>query len=282
MSEQEIDYLVGGCRYSSSSPPTKEKLFRAWENGGGGGIIATKEAKQWYFLTTDDLRMLPHRSEGYLGFGTGPPMKCYRHSNLIEAALAKHGRDGVVKKLAAKDKRERNKLHKERQAEEARKRMKTINDNATNTAAATATGTASVASSSTSSGCIVKDSKEIIKLRNSLLKLAKKNMGFERSGAPKHWRFEVPGTTKATFAALMRQPNDTELSTFVKNGAYYTIEYYNAKNFFGKDNDNDLTKNFKREGVSQKIGESVVVRYKPCDMELSVSGYAEISGAFYY
>ena len=81
----------------------------------------------------------------------------------------------------------------------------------------------------------------------------------------------------------MRQPNDTELTTFVKNGAYYTIEYYNAKNFFGvKDKDNALTKNFKREGVSQQIGEYVVVRYKPCAMELSVSGYAEISGAFYY
>ena len=48
------------------------------------------------------------------------------------------------------------------------------------------------------------------------------------------------------------------------------------------DVDSQLTKSFKREGVSQKIGESVTVRYKPSTMEMSVSGYAEISGALYY
>ena len=83
----------------------------------------------------------------------------------------------------------------------------------------------------------------------------------------------------------MGQPNDVELTTFVKNGAYYTIQSYDCMKLFGlneDDVDSQLTKSFKREGVSQKIGESVTVRYKPSTMEMSVSGYAEISGALYY
>ena len=274
MSEQGTSNAVGGAS------ATKEDLFKEWSTDRSGWT-ATKEAKQLYFLSTDDLAYLQcHRLGG--GIGLGPPMKCYNTTDLIEASLAKHGNEGVMKKLMARNKRETNKRRKEEQAELARKRMKTINDNASNTAGTT-TATTAISKASSS---VMEDSKEIKKLRSSLLKLAKKKMGFEMSGAPKHWRFEVPGTSKVTFATLMGQPNDVELTTFVKNGAYYTIQSYNCMKLFGlnsmNDADGQLTKNFKREGVSQKIGESVTVRYKPSTMEMSVSGYAEISGALYY
>ena len=250
-------------------------LYNAWADGDNYPV-STKDAKKIYFLTPSDLAMLPCQRFGG-GIGLGPPMKCYRHNDLVEASLSKLGRDGVVKKLQARHKREMNKRRKEEQAEEARKKMKILTNTAANnndTAVATAKPSSSAV---VSSG----DSKEIMKLRSSLLKIAKKKLGFEQSGAPKRWRFEVPGTSKQTFASLMGQPNDSELSTFVKNGAYYTVQGFDTNELFGLNGCNyesQLTKAFKRQGVSQMIGECVTVRYKPSTMELSVSGYAEIVG----
>ena len=249
-------------------------LYNAWADEDNH-MVATKEAKSTYFLTTNDLAMLPCQRFGG-GIGLGPPMKCYRHNDLVEASLSKLGRDGVVKKLQARHKREINKRRKEEQAEEARKKMKTL----TNT---TANNDTAVATAKPSSSAVVSsgDSKEIMKLRSSLLKNAKKKLGFEQSGAPKRWRFEVPGTSKQTFASLMGQPNDMELTTFVKNGAYYTVQGFDTNELFGLNGSNyesQLTKAFKRQGVSQMIGECVTVRYKPSTMELSCSGYAEIVG----
>lgn len=254
---KENNYIGGttsSAKQTSAAPKTKSVLDE-WIDEGENYSVATKEAKQQYFLATDDLRCLPHESVGYLGFGTGPPMKVYSHRDLVEASLAKFGRRGITKKLEARRKREEKKRLKEGQAEVARKRLKT--DGADVVAVASDTG-------------------EIKKLRGSLLKMAKKNLGFEMSGAPKNWRFDVPGTSKATFAALMNRPDDLDLDTFVKNGAYYTVEGHSASKLFGIKDEGQLTKYFSREMVGQKIGERVVVRYKPSVMEMSVSGYAHI------
>ena len=188
--------------------------------------------------------------------------------DLVEASLEKLGRDGVTKKLVARRKREENKRRKEEQAALARQRMTAGNSaNAGN-------GTAAAASAGNASGG-GEDSKEIKKLRSSLLRMAKKSMGFERSGAPSNWRFEVPGTSGATFAALMGRPGDVGLDTFVKNGAYYA-ERCGPMRLFGLKEESQLEKQFKCEMVGQRIGDQVVVRYKESTMELSVSGYAEI------
>lgn len=229
-------------------------------------MVSTKDAKKEYFLTTDDLRYLNCRHVGYLGFGTGPPMKCYQHEDLVAASISKHGRAGVAKKLEARQKREMNKRLREEKAEQARKKMKTV------------TNTADEAAASSSGDVPVKtgDTQEIKKLRAGLLRMAKKKMGFEMSGAPSRWRIEVPGTSKATFAALMGRSADIELASFVKTGAYHTVDRYEVETLFGTKNESQLTKDFKREGVTQKIGSSVTVRYKPSTMELSVSGYAEM------
>jgi hypothetical protein len=171
-------------------------------------------------------------------------------------------------KLAARHKLEEKKRMKEEEAELARKRLKT-----NTTANVAASGSASASSAFATDPSATGDTKEISKLRGILLKMAKKGMGFERSGAPKSWRFEVPGASGATFASLMDQPKDVELATFVKNGAYYTVKDHNASKFFGVKDDDLLTKHFSREGCAQQIGDTVVVRYKPSAMELSVSCY---------
>jgi hypothetical protein len=220
------------------------------------GAISSTEAKKDYFLTPDDIRSLPYQSWGG-GIGCGAPRKLYKHQDLIAVAMRKYGRNGLRLKLEGRYKREAKKREREEQAEaaleQARKKHK--------------------ASTTTQEG----DTKEIKQLRASLLRQAKKHMGFEMSGSPKNWRFEVPGTTAGTFCALMGRPTDTTLSTFVKKGAYYSVQHHDTGEFFGCD-ESKLFKNFSREGVSQKIGEAVIVRFKPSSNELSVSGWAEISG----
>ena len=57
---------------------TNQSLFDAWRDGRGASMIATKDARQLYFLGTDDLAELPCYKFGG-GIGCGPPMKCYRH-----------------------------------------------------------------------------------------------------------------------------------------------------------------------------------------------------------
>jgi len=239
-------------------------LFDDWVNEvEPHGMVSTKEAKKEYFLTTADLATLSYESYGG-GIGCGPPTKCYLHKDLVKTSVRKHGRAGVVKKLEARNKREEKKRMKEEQAEQARKRLKTI----TNT---TADGAAAATAS---------DTQEVKRLREGLLKMAKQNMGFETSGAPKNWKIEVPGISKATFAALVGRPTDVDLESFVKNGAYYK-EKYEASKLFRTD-EAQLTKDFNRECVTQNIGPYVSVRYKPSTMELSISGYAEMYATMAY
>ena len=78
--------------------------------------------------------------------------------------------------------------------------------------------------------------------------------------------------SKLTFAALMDQPKDVELATFVKNGAFHTIHGHSASHFFAVNVNEDY---FLVQNVWQLIGEDIVVQYKPSTMERSVSGYAE-------
>ncbi|KAL3784629.1 hypothetical protein ACHAW5_003430 [Stephanodiscus triporus] len=95
---------------------------------------------------------------------------------------------------------------------------------------------------------------------------------YKRSSTPKSWRLEVPGTNAATFAALMDQPKDVELTTFVKNGAYYTIQGHLLTKLFGVNDYYQLARYFYRDRCAREVGDTVVVRYKPSTMVLSVSG----------
>jgi len=244
-------------------------------------MVSSAEAKKEYFLTARDLATLFYEPVGG-GFlpgliSTGPPTKWYAHSHLVNLSLRKHGTAGVVKKLEARNKREEKKRMKEEQAEQARQRLMTAASTSTADGAAAATATTIR---------VARDSQEIKNLRRGLLNMVKRNMGFKTEGvivlpyyyggAPKNWRIEVPDIPKATFAALMYRPTDVDLESFVKNGAYYT-EQYEASILF-RASQTRLTKYFDRERVTQKIGSSVTVRYKPSTMVLSISGSAEMFG----
>ena len=244
-------------------------------------MVSSKDAKKEYFLTASDLSTLMMCSVGG-GFlpgliSTGPPTKYYLHEDLVNRSLRKHGMTGVVKKLEARSKREEKKRMREEQAEQARQRLMTAASTSTADGAAAATATTIR---------VPRDSQEIKNLRRELLNMVKRNMGFKTEGvivlpyyyggAPKNWRIEMSGIPKATFAALMYRPTDVDLESFVKNGAYYT-EQHEASILF-RASQTRLTKYFDRECVTQKIGSSVTVRYKPSTMVLSISGSAEMFG----
>jgi hypothetical protein len=59
-------------------------------------------------LTTDDLQDVPYETVSF-GFGTGRPMKVFDEEDLEAAAIAKHGKEELAKKRAAREKRENNK-----------------------------------------------------------------------------------------------------------------------------------------------------------------------------
>mmetsp|Transcript_18864 Transcript_18864/g.28432 ORF Transcript_18864/g.28432 Transcript_18864/m.28432 type:complete len:271 (-) Transcript_18864:137-949(-) len=239
-------------------------------------MVSSKDAKKEYFLTANDLATLMMCSVGG-GFlpgliSTGPPTKYYFHEDLVNKSLRKHGMAGVVKKLEARNKREERKRMREEQAEQARQRLMAAASTSTADGAAAATATTMKASAS--------DTQEVKRLRGGLLNMAKQNMGFEMSGSPKSWKIGVAGISKATFAALMGRPTDVDLESFVKNGAYYK-EQYDASKLFGA-SEAQLTKDFNRECVTQNIGSTVSVRYKPSTMELSIGGYAEMYATMSY
>ncbi len=228
--------------------------------------VMTNEAKREYFLTAGDLVTLPYDTYGGAS-------RCYMHEDLVNKSLSKYGRDGVLKKSQARQRREENKRMRKEEAEQAWKRLKTITKTTADGGAVATSAVMKVNAGYT---------QEIKKLRKGLLKIAKMNLGFETSGAPKKWRVDVPGTSKATFAALMGRPTDVDLECFVKTGAYYT-ESCDASKLFGTCEEAQLTEDFKREGVVQKIESSLTVNYKPSTMELSIKGHARIqAGVSYY
>jgi hypothetical protein len=118
------------------------------------------------------------------------------------------------------------------------------------------------------------DTEVITQWRRALLEMAISSYG-RSSRTSKSWRFEVPDTNAATFAALMDQPKDVELTTFVKNGAYYTIKDHLLTKLFGVNDYYQLARYFYRYRCAREVGDTVVVRYKPSTMVLSVSGTAE-------
>ena len=111
------------------------------------------------------------------------------------------------------------------------------------------------------------------KMRASLLKLSKKSFKFRMSGAPDNWRIEVPAIAPETFAALVGRPQDTTLQTFVKKGAYYSVDAQ-ASNFFPEGA--ELSRYFSREGVPIAMNERIVVKCKNSTMDLSISGSGSI------
>ena len=225
------------------------KAYRTWDEGDW---IGTKEAKQDFFLEPRDLASLDVKSVGG-GVGCGRPSNFYNPEDLRRAAIHKFGEEGFKKKQAARDKRVANKRKREDDADAA-------------LAALVAPAGVPVAGAPAA---------DTTKLRKSLLKMAKKALGFTDGGGPKHWRIEVPGVATATFAALCGRPTDAALATFPKAGAYHS-HVVEARTLFAVRELPDLVRDFKREGVGIKIDDYVTLKYKPSDMTLSLHGADEI------
>lgn len=237
-------------------PPSDLEILRNW--------VGTVDAKSEYFLMPEDLRSLDYQSLGG-GVGIGAPSKFYNPKDLKAAAILKHGEAGFKSKQDARKKRESKKREREDAADEALAAL----------APPPAAPAAGAPAPPPATGAAAADTSALSK---SLLKLAKKALGFTDGGGPKNWRVEAPGIPSATFAALAGRPSDTTLRTFVKAGAYYSHDV-SASALFGLSSasaSSHLTRVFKREGVGIQIDDRVTLKYKPSDMTLALLGGGEI------
>ena len=220
--------------------------------------VSTADAKAEYFLTPADLRGLRCESYGG-GIGCGAPRKFYFSEDLERCALAKHGAVGFQNKRDAREKRQEKKRQREADADAAlqamrqRPAMAPVFEAAAAGAAPTPT---------------------VTPLRKSLLKMAKKALGFTDGGCPKNWRIEAPCIQPASFAALAGRPADVSLRTFVKTGAYYSV-IVDACELFGC-RESDLLRFFSREGVGIQIHDDIQLKFKPSDGTLAMLGAGEI------
>ena len=88
---------------------------------------------------------------------------------------------------------------------------------------------------------------EVIKEKKALCL----HLGFTMSGAPKNWRVEVHGVQPAMFASLADRPTDGTLRSFVKAGAFYSVDV-SATKLYGSAA--DLVRFFNREGLVLVLG----------------------------
>ena len=244
-------------------------------------LVSTAAAKSNYFLTPDDLRPLKVRLFGG-GLGCGAPRKLYEPAELRAAAIRKHGEAGFKKKQEAQQKRESKKRQREEDADRALAALHRVappparsggGDNPINLDSDEEAAPAPPAAPVPVPAPAVMPP-EVAALRKSMLKLAKKALGFTESGGPKSWRVEVPGVQPATFAALAGRPADRTLATFVKSGAYHSHDV-DAQVLFGC-KESELLRIFKREGVGIQIEEEVTLKYKPSDRSLAMLGGGDI------
>ncbi len=216
------------------------------------------------------------------GIGCGAPRLFYHAADLPAAAIRKHGQDGFQKKQEARQKRESKKRQRQDDAESALAALERLRA-ACPPAPIASPGTgapnnANIIPVSSSNNAAPQfaavEPPETSTLRKSLLKLAKKALGFKDSGGAKDWRIEVPGVQPSVFAALSGRPADSALQTFVKVGAYHSHEA-EARELFRCTNA-DLVRFFTREGVGIEIFEEIILKYKPSDMTLTLLGCGEI------
>lgn len=230
-------------------------------------LVGTAEAKSEYFLTPADLNGLLCQTFGG-GIGCGAPRKFYFAGDLQACALTKYGAAGLKSKQEAKQKRESKKRQREADADAALAAMtQRPHPGAAAPPQAAAAGFGAAAAAAASPQIVAP-------LRKSLLKMAKKALGFTDGGGPKNWRIEAPAIQPAIFAALAGRPADVTLRTFVKSGAYHSLDV-DACTLFGC-REGDLLRVFKREGVGIQIDDGLVLKFKPSDGTLSVHGGGDI------
>ena len=239
--------------------------------GGGTALISTDAAKRDFFLTTNDLAQLQDKGKCVQfggGIGCGAPTKKYYQRDLEKAAERAHGKEGYKRKREQREKRLANQKRK-RDDENARANAALAEQNLNVPAGAGASN-----ANAAHAGPDVKA------LRAGLLKQVKKGMGFRDSGAPAPIKVELPGISTASFAALIGRPQDPTLKTLARGhgGVYKHDVRGNAAlcALFGCV-ETKLGKHFAGEGVSQRLCDSVVLKYKHKDETLVVHAGGEIT-----
>jgi len=199
--------------------PTCGTVHRV-EWGGGGELsgsnydVDTNTAKQQFFLKPADLAPLDRESVGG-GVGCGRPSWFYKHADLEQAALRKHGHVGLEKKRAARRKRE-NKKRKEYEAAAVAAEALLSNKKAKTTGA--------------SKKVLDSMRTEVTRSLKPLLTwnyLRSKN---SRNGCVGVARIER--VDQQMYSSLVGRGEDPELKSLVKKGAWYSCSV-SAKEFFG-------------------------------------------------
>jgi hypothetical protein len=169
--------------------------------------LRTPEAKRRFFLESSDLSPLDHMMDkppcpffcpGYC------PAKIYRATDLEQAALDKHGHDGLALKRARRAKREENKRKREELG---------TND--------TAHGAIPFATPST---------QQIRSVRKAVTDLLKPKLCYVTirgyPSMPKKVKVQVRGVPQEVFASLIGLANDPQLATLKgKEGGWYNSKW---------------------------------------------------------
>jgi hypothetical protein len=111
-------------------------------------------------------------------------------------------------------------------------------------------------------------------VRKSILAQAKKLLGkTENGGDP--IRVEVPAMTSEVYACLIGRPNDPQLHSLAKNGAYYSL-CLNAVDLFGLADRSRL-----RFGSKFEVDENCTLKFKPSTGSISFHSYSTLDHGYW-
>jgi len=213
--------------------------------------ISAGDTKKYFFLTPEDMLDIPYERGGW---GSGQ-LRIYSTQEVRRYAVQKFGVDGLEAKITA-------------QADKyAKKKMKEA------TAAAVAKA---LTSAPTAAAAVTPDVSATLKnVQKGIIQQIKQNLGKAENGGP--FRVEVPGISKAVFAAMIKRPTDVELASVPKNGAFHTLNT-TLETLLSVKSASEIKKS--KYGTDFCADSDCVVKYKPAGMLLSISGYGSID--FYY
>jgi histone H3/H4 len=163
------------------------------------GEISSGDAKKFFFLTPEDLGSIPFRRGGW---GSGQ-LKLYNTQEIRGMAVRKFGQDGLERRI------------REQASKYAKKKVKEA------AAAATAKILAATPAAERAAAITPDISASLKSVQKSIIQQIKQQLGNKENGGP--FRVEVPGITKAAFAAILKRPTDIELASVSKNGAFHTL-----------------------------------------------------------
>ena len=218
------------------------------------GQISSGDAKKFFFLTPEDLGSISFRRGGW---GSGQ-LKLYNTQDIRGLAVRKYGQDGLERRI------------REQASKYAKKKVKEA------AAAATAKVLAATPAAEKAAAITPDISASLKSVQKSIIQQIKQQLGNKENGGP--FRVEVPGITKATFAAMLKRPTDIELASVAKNGAFHTLNT-TLETLLSPmiHSASEIRKS--KFGTYFCAQSECVVKYKPTALLLSISGYGPLDYA---